>query len=154
MNSPLASPPGCEGRTAPRRRLWSAQRRTVKEQRCFWKATSQTGTQWYQRNASRNPRLLELLRSSLDWPAGPPEMTLLGSPSRSSHREVQAPQLRGKCFFQAHQNTEAFHPGQGDAVYVKHLQELGSSKPRTSQASSRPLLGPQRPVRAHAQPRV
>lgn len=98
MNCPLASPPGCEGRTAPRRRLWSARRRTVKEQRCFWKATSQTGIQWYQRNASRNPRLLELPRSSLDWPAGPPEMTLLGSPSRSSHREVQTPQLK-ECFF-------------------------------------------------------
>ena len=56
MNSPLASPHGGEGRTAPRRRLWSAQRGTLKEQRCFWKVTSQTGLQRYQRNTSRNPK--------------------------------------------------------------------------------------------------
>ena len=66
MNSPLASPHGCKGRTAPRRRLWSAQHRTVKEQRYFWKATSHTGLQGYQINASRDQRLLELPRSSLD----------------------------------------------------------------------------------------
>ena len=86
-------------------------------------------------------RLLELPRSSLDRPEGPPETTLPGSSSRSSHREVKAPQLRGKCFFQAHQNTEAFHPGWRDAVYVKHLQERGPSKTSTGQGIIQASVG-------------
>ena len=50
-------------------------------------------------------------------------------------------------FFQAHQNTEAFHPDHimgrlwGDTVYIKHLQELGPSKSSTGQGIIQASVG-------------
>lgn len=50
-------------------------------------------------------------------------------------------------FFQAHQNTEAFHPDHitgrllGDTVYIKCLQELGPSKSSTSQGIIQASVG-------------
>lgn len=50
-------------------------------------------------------------------------------------------------FFQAHQNTEAFHPDHitgrlwGDTVYVKHLQELEPSKSSFGQGTIQASVG-------------